>query len=88
MIREKISLGDFIFQPYMVEILKALKTPKRFNELAKTIKNKGTLSKKLSDLKKLGLIISTPIEIDSNYANGYTLSEKGKDTLRKLESIK
>lgn len=61
---------------------------KRFNEITKIIRNKGTLNNKLSDLKKLGLITSIPIEIGDNHANGYVLSEKGKASLRKLEGVK
>ena len=64
-----------------------LQTPRRFNELSETIKNKGTLSIKLAELKKLGLIISKPVEIEGNYANGYVLSDKGRELLKKLDNL-
>lgn len=81
------DLKDFVLQPYVLAILKELRKPKRFNDLAKTIRNRGTLTAKLSKMKTLGLVQTLPKKVQDNYANFYVLSKKGKALLAKLEKL-
>lgn len=81
------DIKDFILQSYVLGILKELKNPKRFNDLAKTIKNRGTLTVKLAKMKRWGLIQTRPKKIEDNYVNTYTLSKKGKTLLNTLEKL-
>jgi DNA-binding HxlR family transcriptional regulator len=84
---KKSDIEGFILQLYVLDLLRALKTPKRFNDLTKTIKNKGTLTIKLTKMKDLGLIKVVPRKIDGVYTNSYVMSKKGKVVLNKLEEI-
>jgi len=84
---KKSDMKDFILQIYVLDLLRALKTPQRFNDLTKTIKNKGTLTIKLSKMKELGLIKTVPRKIEDTYTNSYVVSKKGKVVLKKLEEI-
>jgi|GEM_PF-3660734 DNA-binding HxlR family transcriptional regulator len=85
---KKTDVRNIVLQPYVVDLLRELKSPKRFNDLMKVIKNKGTLTIKLSKMKEFGLIKTMPIKVDDNYANSYVISERGKLILKKLEEIK
>ena len=83
----KTDVRNLVLQSYILDILKALKTPKRFSDLAKIIRNKGTLSKKLSKMKKQGLVQTIPKRIKDNYVNFYSLSRSGEALLGKLRKL-
>ena len=85
---KKEDVRDLVLQPYVLDILRELKTPKRFNDLVKVIKNKGTLTIKLTKMKEFGLIKTVPMKVEDNYANSYVVSKKGEALLKKLEEIK
>jgi DNA-binding HxlR family transcriptional regulator len=84
----KTDVRNLVLQPYVLDILKELKSPKRFSELTKIIGNKGTLTIKLSRMKELGLIYTMPLAVDGNYVNSYVVSKKGEVILKKLEEIR
>ena len=86
--KSKTDVRNIILQPYVVDILRELKSPKRFNDLMKVIKNKGTPTIKLSKMKEFGLIKTVPVKVDDNYVNSYVVSERGRIILKKLEEIK
>ena len=86
--KDKTNVRSLVLQTYVLDILKELKSPKRFSDLTKIIKNKGTLTIKLSKMKEYSLIRAVPTKIGDNYANSYVISEKGKLILKKLEEIK
>ena len=79
---------DTLFEPYIVNILQLLSDkPKRFGEIMTKIKNRRTLSIKLSKLRSLGLVETTSIVVDGKYMNGYMTTEKGKKVLKMLEKV-
>lgn len=83
----KLDVLKLVMQSYVLPLLNALDKPKRFNDLVRLFKSRRTLTIKLSKLKKMGLIEYSPIETDRGYANGYVLSKKGKELLRRLEKF-
>lgn len=84
---EKFDLVQLVMQPYVLDILKALDKPKRFNDLLKYVKNRKTLSLKLPKLMKYGLIGHHPLKTENGYVNSYIISKKGKEIVSKLEKI-
>jgi hypothetical protein len=86
--QNKTDVRNTVLQPYILNILRELKSPKRFRDLAKIIRNKGTLTIKLSRMKELDLIKTIPIKVDGNYVNSYLISKRGKAILKKLEEIR
>jgi DNA-binding HxlR family transcriptional regulator len=83
----KLPIRDVVLQPYVIEILKELKQPKRFKDLQDRITTQQTLSVKLSKLKNYGLVATVPIMVKGKYVNGYVLSETGKKIIRILEML-
>jgi DNA-binding HxlR family transcriptional regulator len=84
----KLDVLKLVMQPYVLPLLNALDKPKRFNDLMGLFKSRRTLTIKLSKLKKMGLIEYSPIETDKGYANGYAISKKGKEFIKKLNKLK
>ncbi|MBU3957996.1 MAG: winged helix-turn-helix transcriptional regulator [Nanoarchaeota archaeon] len=87
MVKSGIKLIKLVGQPYVFDIISALKKPGRFSELRQACKNERTLSKKLNALRQNGLIGVTPVLIGGKYENHYKLTAKGEEFLRKLKSI-
>lgn len=83
----KLDVLKLVMQPYVLPLLNALDKPKRFNDLVRLFKSRRTLTIKLSKLKKMGLIEYSPIETNKGYANGYVVSKKGKELLRRLKKF-
>lgn len=83
----RFDLKGFVLQSYVLDVLKELKSPKRFSNLAVKVQNRGTLAVKLSKMKKLGLIQTVAMKVDDSYVNSYTLSKKGKRLLKVLEKL-
>lgn len=83
----RFDLVQLVMQPYVLDILKALRKPKRFNDLLKHVKNRKTLSLKLPKLMKYGLIEHYPLKTENGYVNSYIVSKKGKEIVNKLEKI-
>jgi DNA-binding HxlR family transcriptional regulator len=78
----KLDTLQLIMQPYNLDILNALSTPKRFNDLIKYVKNRKTLSLKLPKLMKHGLIEHYPFKTEKRYVNSYVISKKVRNCLR------
>ena len=85
--KSESDVNSIILQAYVLDILRALKTPKRFGELSKIVETKRTLSTKLAKLRAYGLIEVAPIMVKSRYMNSYILSNKGKRLVEILEKI-
>ena len=81
------DIRRIVLQKYVLDILRALKTPKRFGELNLIVKTKRTLTGKLYKLRSYGLIEIAPAMVNNRYTNSYTLSAKGKRLLELLEKI-
>ncbi len=81
---DRNSLPNLVLQPYIVDILKELRQPKRFTDLHVKIKSRQTLSVKLKSLSRTGLIKQTPLLVKGKYANAFVISEKGKKLLKVL----
>jgi len=80
---------DVILQSYVIEILRELKLPKRFNDIQKNVDiTNQTLSVKLLKLKEYGLVRVTPSLEDGKYVNKYALTEKGRRILGHLDAIR
>ncbi|MGI0141042.1 MAG: winged helix-turn-helix transcriptional regulator [Candidatus Micrarchaeales archaeon] len=83
----KFDIVQIIMQPYILDLLKELKKPRRFNDLRKTVKNGRTLTLKLQRLRKYGLIEDFALKTEKGFVNSYIISKKGKDIISKLEKI-
>ena len=83
----KLDALKLVMQPYVLPLLNALTEPKRFNELMKLFKSRRTLTIKLAKLKEMGLIEYSPIETNKGYANGYVISKKGRELVKKLNKL-
>ncbi|MDE1859809.1 MAG: hypothetical protein KGH67_04745 [Candidatus Micrarchaeota archaeon] len=81
------DIRDLVLQPYIIEILKELQSPKRFKDLEGKITTGQTLSVKLAHLKKAKLIEIVPIMVNNRYANGYKISKRGIKLMKALEKI-
>ncbi len=84
----KLDLIKLIAQPYAIDILKGLDTPKRYNELKKICKNDRTLTKRLKTLQGKDLIEPVAVKKGSKYLNFYKITDRGKNLLSKVESLK
>ncbi len=82
---EKIGLIKLLAQPYTLDILKALKKPKRYKELKQVCKNDRTLAKRIKKLQELGFIEPIALKEEGKYINFYKLTEKGEKVLAKIE---
>jgi DNA-binding HxlR family transcriptional regulator len=83
----KLDTLQLIMQPYNLDILTALSSPKRFNDLIKYVKNRKTLSLKLPKLMEHGLIEDYPFKTEKGYVNSYVISKKGKELIKKLNKL-
>lgn len=83
----KFDLVHLVMEPYVLDILHALDKPKRFSDLIQYVKNRKTLSIKLSKLLKYGLVEHFPLKVADGYANSYTISKKGMKLLKGLEKL-
>ena len=81
----KLDLLQLLLEPYVIDILKALDKPQRFNDLVKHVKSRQTLTLKLSKLLKEGLIEHYPLKTKDGYANSYIITNKGKEALARLK---
>ena len=86
--QKRLDPRDIILQRYVLDILRELKTPKRYGELHDKIKTKRTLSTKLSKLKKYGLIKVTPIQVGNRYVSSYVITNKGRKINEVLKRLK
>ena len=89
--KEKLKILRILTQAYVVEILEALKTPKRFIELTKICKNERTLTLRLKMLQEKGFITTIPVKDRGKFFNSYVLTDEGKKVLefaKKIENIK
>jgi len=86
--KESFDIVQLAMEPYVLDILNALKEPKRFNDLIKYVKNRKTLSLKLPKLLKYGLIEHYPLKTDKGYANSYVISKKGKEVVKSLDKLR
>ena len=87
MASDQFKIRDMILQPYVIEILKGLQSPKRFKDLQGKITTSQTLSVKLARLREVKLIEVVPIIVNGRYVNGYIISKKGKELMKLLEKI-
>jgi DNA-binding HxlR family transcriptional regulator len=83
----KADIRDIILQRYVLDILRELKSPKRYGGLQKKIRTRRTLSSKIAKLRGHGLIEVTPILVGNRYVSSYALTEKGKKIIRLLEEM-
>lgn len=84
----KFDIIQLVMQPYVLDILNELDKPRRFNDLRECVKNGRTLSLKLSQLLKQGLIEKSPLKDEKgSYVNSYVISKKGKEIVKKLEKM-
>lgn len=85
---DKIDTLQLVMQPYILSILKAVRgEPLRFNDLLYYCKNSKTLSFKINKLLEYGLIEVMAKKVAGKYANFYTVSQKGKEFLDKIERM-
>ncbi len=84
---KRLELVHLVMEPYVLDMLHALDKPKRFSDLIAYVKNRKTLSIKLSRLLKHELIEHFPLKVEKGYANSYIISKKGRKLLKGLEKI-
>jgi DNA-binding HxlR family transcriptional regulator len=85
---DKLDVLRLVLQPYALDVLHSLAgQPKRFSELAKEVKNERTLSLNLVKLIDSGLIKTVSKKKDGKFINYYSISERGKKMLAKLERL-
>jgi DNA-binding HxlR family transcriptional regulator len=85
--KDELDPREIILQRYVIDILRELKTPKRYGELQAKIRTRRTLSTKLFKLKKYGLINVVPILIGNRYVSSYSITNKGKKIINLLEKM-
>jgi len=83
----KFDVVQLVMQPYVLDMLNALNKPKRFSDLLKYVKNRKTLTLKLSKLLKQELIEHYPMKVKEGYANSYIISKKGREIIDKLDRM-
>jgi DNA-binding HxlR family transcriptional regulator len=83
-----MNIIKIIAQPYVLEILEALKKPKRYRDLKPVCKNDRTLTKRINNLQELGLVESVALKEGNKYVNFYRLTNKGRNFLAKIEKLK
>ncbi|RLI77470.1 transcriptional regulator [Archaeoglobales archaeon] len=69
------------------EILKALKNEKRWSLLEGLVKDKRTLSFRLKELKRLGIVEIKKVEDTPKGTTVYSLTPFGKKLLKVLENL-
>jgi len=81
---------EFVQKKGSLDILFQLdKAPKSFNELKKALRlSPNTLSDRLKEARKLALIKEELAREDGRAKIKYVLSEEGKKTVKKFESIR
>ncbi len=86
---KKEDFLSIILQPYVLDILRALrKQPTRFNDLKTKVPNARTLSLKLSKLQDHSFIEMVHSKAGGSYVNVYQLTERGKKLVKALEKLK
>jgi len=84
-----MNIIKIIAQPYVIEILSELKTPKRYKELKSVCKNDRTLTKRLKMLKGEGFIEIIPVKNEKDkFLNSYRITKKGEELLNKVKKLK
>ena len=82
------GVDALVFKRYAIQILRLIgEKPKRFSELRKEIRNKRTLSSRISELLEFGLVEIIPVRVGQKYANYYKLTTKGKEIIKLLKRI-
>lgn len=88
----KKDLISLLGEPYVLGILKLLlKDPKRFVDLCDACPNERTRTKKLRELKKVGLITVDVLIIKQNpkrYFVHYKITKIGKTVIEEIEKIR
>jgi DNA-binding HxlR family transcriptional regulator len=84
----KLDIIKLVAQPYNIELLRELKVPQRFNELKKICRNDRTLAKRIKALQDNGLIGPVAVKKGGKYINFYKTTDRGKNLLKKVESLK
>jgi DNA-binding HxlR family transcriptional regulator len=84
----KLDIIRFVARPYVIEVLNALKEPKRYKELKLVCNNDKTLAKRIKELNDLELIEPVAVKSKSKYANFYSITKKGLDILKKIEKLR
>ena len=85
---KRINVIKLLARPYVLELLKSLKKPKRFRDLKKVCKNDKTLAKRIKELQENGLIECVGIKENKRYINHYKLTKRGELILKKVNELK
>ena len=88
MIERKLDVIKLIAQPYALNILSALKKPKRYKDLKSVCKNDRTLAKRIKVLKEMELIEPIALKEREKYTNFYRLTKNGYLVLAEIEKLK
>ncbi|HVC58368.1 MAG TPA: winged helix-turn-helix transcriptional regulator [Candidatus Acidoferrales bacterium] len=77
-----------ILKPYFLDILKVLNEgPKRYTDLMAYVRNKRTLSQKLTKLQDYGLVDISHTKVGEGYVNFYQISRRGRGVLKAILKI-
>ena len=83
-----MTILEVILKKHAIGLLESLRSePRRFTDLRKVVSNEKTLSARLKELKKVGVIESTLLkEKDRDYV-AYTITSKGTETLKLVKTL-
>jgi DNA-binding HxlR family transcriptional regulator len=84
----KVNLMKLLAKQYTLDILMALKEPKRYKDLKSVCKNDRTLSNGIKELQELSLIEPVAVKEKGKYVNFYKLTRSGEDVLDRIEKLR
>ena len=85
---EKCKIVKLLARAFAIEILQALnEAPLRFVDLKDYCPNERTRALRLKELRKIGFITATVIEIGNHSYVHYQITEKGRRALQLLNEL-
>ncbi|RLI21958.1 hypothetical protein DRO54_02395 [Candidatus Bathyarchaeota archaeon] len=85
---ERYKIVKLLARAFAIEILHALnEAPLRFVDLKDYCPNERTRALRLKELRKIGFIMATVIEIENHSYIHYQITEKGRKVLQLLNEL-
>ncbi|RLI73405.1 transcriptional regulator [Archaeoglobales archaeon] len=83
----KEQILNLLSKSKTIELMYALKEPKKWDELREIVKDPKTLSKRLNELYNLNLVTATVVFDKPKGSKAHVLTDFGRFVLQKLEEI-
>ena len=84
----RYKVVELLARAFAIEILNALnEEPLRFVDLKDYCPNERTRALRLKELKKIGFIMATAMEIENHSYIHYQITEKGRKALQLLNEL-